>query len=242
MFGIYNEKDLFQILKNRFNDDELRTLCFELDIKYGDLGGETTTGKARELAAYCERFGRLPELADKILAERPNAFEPILLPDEITEVVTAAKGAVEKFDLVAGPVMAVLDRRPKDLEDAGAAWRHKIYPEGMEIVVKQQERTIQIVTADRLAQVLSPEDLELVKTYEANMNRYFARWKEVYAKRDTSKNPRVNADNEKQLTELIVKMKAELLGILTFLDRCGVYLDDHYQRVRHLVEQLRIEA
>jgi len=50
----------------------------------------------------------------------------------------------------------------------------------------------------------------------------------------------VNAITEEQLTEQIVKMKSELLGILAFLQKCGIHLDDHYMHVRHLVEEVKL--
>ena len=74
------------------------------------------------------------------------------------------------------------------------------------------------------------------------MNKYFARWKAIYAKKDSSQDPLVNAITEEQLTEQIVKMKAELVGILDFLEKCGVRLDDHYMQIRHLVESAEAEV
>lgn len=74
------------------------------------------------------------------------------------------------------------------------------------------------------------------------MNKYFSRWKAVYAKKDASQDPLINAITEEQLTEQIVKMRSELLGILSFLQKCGVNLDDHYMNIRHLVEDARAGA
>lgn len=166
----------------------------------------------------------------------------MLTPVEIAAVVTAAKGAVEIFDKVAGQIKTVLTQRPKEAEADDDRWRFKIHPAGTNIVVKQQETTVQTVTADQLSQLLGKGDLELIETYEASMNRYYSRWKAVYAKKDASQDPLVNAITEEQLTEQIVKMKAELLGILAFLQKCGVQLDDHYMHVRHLVEQVSAPA
>ena len=163
----------------------------------------------------------------------------MLTPVEIAAVVTATKGAVELFDKIAGQIKSVLTKQPKEAEGADDRWRFKIRPEGTQIVVKQQDRTVQTVTADQLSQVLNPQDLELVRTYEASMQKYFTRWKAIYAKKDGSQDPLVNAMTEEQLTDQIVKMKAELLGILDFLRKSGVHLDDHYMHVRHLVEQAK---
>jgi formylglycine-generating enzyme required for sulfatase activity len=45
-----------------FDEEELRTLCFDLEVDYDDLRGEGRAGKARELVAYFERRGRISEL------------------------------------------------------------------------------------------------------------------------------------------------------------------------------------
>lgn len=163
----------------------------------------------------------------------------MLTPVEIAALVAATKGAVEIFDKVAGQIRSVLAKGSKEAEATDDQWRLKVRPQGSDIVVKQGDSTVQTVTGDQLAQVLSKDDLELVQTYEASMAKYFGRWKAVYAKKDASQDPLVNAITEEQLTEQIVKMKAELLGILAFLEKCGVRLDDHYMNIRHLVDHAK---
>jgi tetratricopeptide (TPR) repeat protein len=66
---------LRDILSTYFNVDELRNLCFDLNILYEDLGGEGKSGKARELVAYCQRRDRLAELEAACRRLRPNAFQ-----------------------------------------------------------------------------------------------------------------------------------------------------------------------
>jgi hypothetical protein len=158
---------------------------------------------------------------------------------EITAVVAATKGAVEIFDKVAGQIKSVLTNRPKEAEGEDDRWRYKIRTEGNNIVVKQQDQVVQTVTAEQLSNVLNPSDLALVRTYEASMDRYFNRWKALYSKKDASQDPLVNVITEEQLTEQIVKMRSELLGILAFLEKCSVHLDDHYMNIRYLVEEAK---
>ncbi|MCZ7665784.1 MAG: hypothetical protein M5U34_00390 [Chloroflexi bacterium] len=43
---------LRRTLMDRFNSDDLRTLCFELRLHYDDLGGENRSGKIRELIPH----------------------------------------------------------------------------------------------------------------------------------------------------------------------------------------------
>ncbi len=67
-----NPVELRDFLDKYFNDDELRGLCFELDIPYEDLGASTKSGKARELVSYCQRHTRLAELEAACLRLRPD--------------------------------------------------------------------------------------------------------------------------------------------------------------------------
>jgi formylglycine-generating enzyme required for sulfatase activity len=55
-----------------FDKEELRTLCFDLEVYYDDLRGEGRAGKARELVAYFERRGRISELVAYCRRLRPN--------------------------------------------------------------------------------------------------------------------------------------------------------------------------
>jgi tetratricopeptide (TPR) repeat protein len=63
---------LHQILTAHFNEEELRTLCLDLDIDYDDLPSEGKVSKARELIAYLDRRGRIPELIEVGRKQRPD--------------------------------------------------------------------------------------------------------------------------------------------------------------------------
>ena len=63
---------LLQVLKDHFNDSELHDLGFQLDIDYEGLSGDNKSDKARELVAYCNRHGRLTDLATIIKRLRPR--------------------------------------------------------------------------------------------------------------------------------------------------------------------------
>lgn len=54
---------LHRRLVERYNSEELRTLCAELDIPFDDLGGEGRQGKAREMVLWMQRRGGLDRLA-----------------------------------------------------------------------------------------------------------------------------------------------------------------------------------
>jgi len=53
---------LLQVLDKHLNEDELKTLCFHLDVDYDDLPSEGKANKARELIEYLGRRDRILEL------------------------------------------------------------------------------------------------------------------------------------------------------------------------------------
>ena len=70
--GEVNLVRLRQALDDGYNDSELRDLCFELDIDYEDLPGDSQSAKARELVLYARRHGLLAQLVEKVMRERPQ--------------------------------------------------------------------------------------------------------------------------------------------------------------------------
>lgn len=74
---------LHRILADRFDEEELRTLCFDLGIKYGDLPSKGLSNKARDLVDYFHRRRIVSTLLTKARESRPDVnwdeFEGILL-------------------------------------------------------------------------------------------------------------------------------------------------------------------
>ena len=58
-------------LEERFDLEEIKNLCFDLQIDFDDLPGEGK--KAREVVAYCRRHDRLEELVASVSRLRPGA-------------------------------------------------------------------------------------------------------------------------------------------------------------------------
>jgi hypothetical protein len=71
-----NRKELRQLLERHFNEEELRTLCFDLGIDYDALPGTGKAGKARELVAFSDRRGRIEELIALGAQMRPRVPWP----------------------------------------------------------------------------------------------------------------------------------------------------------------------
>lgn len=64
---------LRQLLVEHFSEEELKTLCQDLDVNYDSLPAQGLEGKARELIGYLDRRGRLDILIAKGRQLRPDA-------------------------------------------------------------------------------------------------------------------------------------------------------------------------
>jgi hypothetical protein len=57
---------------NAFTRSELRDVCFDMDVDYESLSGDTKGDDVRELIALCERSGRINELITMCSKRRSN--------------------------------------------------------------------------------------------------------------------------------------------------------------------------
>lgn len=64
--------ELRQNLVDYLNEEELRTLCFDLDVDYENLPAQGKAGKVRELISYLRRAGRVSELVEQCRKLRPD--------------------------------------------------------------------------------------------------------------------------------------------------------------------------
>ena len=64
--------ELRRLLVQQFDINELRTVCFDMNIDYEGLPGDGKGAKVRELLAFLERRGRIHELVDTIKQVRPD--------------------------------------------------------------------------------------------------------------------------------------------------------------------------
>ena len=68
------QKMLHDILDDNFNEQELRDVCFEMDVDYEDLPCFGQANKARELIGLCARMGQISVLKTIIAEKRPHLF------------------------------------------------------------------------------------------------------------------------------------------------------------------------
>lgn len=77
-----NAQQIRRLIAGYFSLQELKTLCFELDVEFDDLGGEGRSDKARELVTFVQRRGRLIDLLQTLASERPGiAWPGGIMPD-----------------------------------------------------------------------------------------------------------------------------------------------------------------
>lgn len=82
---------LRQILVDRFNDGELRDLCFDLGIDYESLPGEGKSDRARELIAHLDRRDGIPRLLTVVRRSRPDIeWNDVLETPDMTSAVVAS--------------------------------------------------------------------------------------------------------------------------------------------------------
>lgn len=69
---IPERSELRQALFDCFSEEELRALCFDLEVEYTQLPGQGKAAKIRDLINYMERHGQLARLVAEIQRQRPH--------------------------------------------------------------------------------------------------------------------------------------------------------------------------
>ena len=110
---------------------------------------------------------------------------------------------------------------------------------GDSVVAYQRMR---VITEAELEQ-LPEEQRALIKTYEQSMSSFVKEWEKLKrsgADQLSGANRQRKLELIQRKLELIQGAREDLVGILDFLQQQGIYLDDHYLQIRHLVLQLRV--
>ena len=88
--SLSQESDFLDVLDSNFNDEELRDLCFYLNLDYDNLSGSNKKAKARELIKLVKREGRLEELIAVSHRERPQVDWERFLPAKAAQTGTGS--------------------------------------------------------------------------------------------------------------------------------------------------------
>jgi len=125
---------LRQILDKRFNESDLRILCFDLDVDYDNLPGKGKVDKARELVGHLERRNCIPDLIELGKQRRPDiSWED--MPEATREVLQVPRDSSEEAgggDLEFANRKAELRRLTSPIDNPGAPRYVQMYaPSGM---------------------------------------------------------------------------------------------------------------
>lgn len=97
----------------------------------------------------------------------------------------------------------------------------------------------QTVTYKELAGKLSPEDQAYISSLNSAMQSYQRQWNSVYEQRAIAGLGLETAKLDAQLEYLARQVSDPLIKVIDFVQRMGLFLDDHYHVARQIAEQYR---
>ena len=151
----------------------------------------------------------------------------------ISAAISAATTAVGLFDKIADQIERFITKSA--VPSVPKEHRMKITEENDAIVSREHGQVNQTITASDL-KTLPDSQLRHVTVLEKSMENHYSIWEKVYPDLALLDSPIQKAKVEKQLEGIIHDMKGDLEGILSFLESCGLNLDDHYMNIRSLVK------
>jgi hypothetical protein len=106
---------------------------------------------------------------------------------------------------------------------------------------RQTGRPSQIVTYEELSQRLNDGDRRYIETLTRAMENYERQWNTAFEERSLASGKDIGR-MDAQLEYLAKQISDPLIRVLQFVERMGLYLDDHYQVARMLAERYLKEA
>jgi hypothetical protein len=100
---------------------------------------------------------------------------------------------------------------------------------------RQTGATSQKVTYEELCNKLNDSDRQYIKTLTQAMENYERQWTAAYEQRSMATGMDVGR-LDSQLDYIVRQMADPLVKVLTFVERMGLCLDDHYLVARNLTE------
>jgi len=151
----------------------------------------------------------------------------------ISDTVKSTGRALRMFDEIVDQVESVITG--SDTPYTPREHRHRYEGGGIELVDKRLGQPVKTITGQDL-QKLPTGQLTYINTLERSMENHLLIWNEVYPQLALMIDPIAKARVNQQLKGMVASMKDDLEGILSFLETCGLHLDDHYLNFRHLIK------
>jgi hypothetical protein len=93
-------RKLLRAIDDSFSEDDLRTLCFELQLDFENLPGTIKKAKARELIIHFDRRKRINVLVTAFRELRPNVDIEAIVLDELDEDPASARINIHTADIL----------------------------------------------------------------------------------------------------------------------------------------------
>jgi hypothetical protein len=149
-------------------------------------------------------------------------------------VLTSVSTSLGVIDKVSGQI----DRFVKKQPDPPVERPHSVIAQQTGDTIRFMKSGVpeERITAAEMDQ-LDPQSRQLITAIEQSMTQQFDRWTLLYPKRNSTdllENAQVNTE----LDQLAKGMCEDLGKLLSFLEKMGKYLEDHYLTVRFICNEL----
>lgn len=99
---------LRELISMTFSDEEVRTLCFDLEFDYDALPGHGKDTRIRELILYCQRRNQTADLLRLLQERRPQADWPAIAPTTSpSKAPTTLPVVAQAEQLLAAPILSL---------------------------------------------------------------------------------------------------------------------------------------
>ena len=166
---------------------------------------------------------------------RPKRSAPRATKEDVVSALESISRVVPILDKFSDQIEAVISGKAEP--DTPKEHRLHYKTEGLELTAQSRDQVLQVITGHEL-QTLPSEQLRHIRVLERSMENHYGVWEEVYPQLATMSDPVAKAKVNQQLKGAIRDAEKDLHAILDYLEDCGLYLDDHYSNVRHLIKQL----
>lgn len=155
----------------------------------------------------------------------------------IAKLVSDAVGALDK--MFRGYADFAKSRAPDAVNAPPPDFAYVNSPDQKAMVAKSRRsgEVYQLVTYDELSKKLTKEDREHVEALNRAMQTYQKQWNALYEQRAVAGLGLATVQIDAQLDYLAKQVSDPLIRVLSFVEKMGLYLDDHYHVARMIAEE-----
>jgi hypothetical protein len=111
-------------------------------------------------------------------------------------------------------------------------YRIRFVTKGEDLVLTERGKERVRITPNQFKRKLTPSQYDYVAALEGSMEVNYALWKREYPRRSISRTGKA------KVTKAVAAMAQDFAGILRMLNASGFWLDDHYESIRQIVNDV----